>query len=343
MFKKSLYYILFIFLIIIILPLLITRGFFFFTGEDEGPLILKVYDTNKEKIVKMELETYLKGVVAAEMPAIYNLEALKAQAVAARTYALKQMPLYGGPGCSQNPEADISTDFRYSQAWISREEMKEKWGFLPFFYFWNRISRVVEETRGEVITYKGELIDAVYHSNAGGVTEDAYYVWGNKTPYLKSVKSPYDQESNKNYRYIFKIPISVFDEKLSTNILEFISSGKSENADNDDQKMLTDIKNNEEVFKVLNRSESGRVLAIKIAGKEFTGQQVRKKLSLPSNKFNFIIKEKFIETRVIGNGHGVGMSQAGANGLAKHGYTYSEIIKHYYSGVKIENLKELNK
>ena len=340
MFKKSLYYIIFIFLLIIILPLLITRGFFFFTEEEKGPMILKVYDTEQNKIVEMELETYLKGVVAAEMPALYDLEALKAQAVAARTYALKQMPLYGGPGCSQHSEADLSTDYRYSQAWISRDKMKEKWGFVPYFYFWNRISRVVEETQGEVITHNGQLIDAVYHSNAGGVTEDAYYVWGNKTPYLKSVKSPYDHESIKNYQYEFKIPLKKFDEKLSTNISEIVEQIK-EKADSN-EKILTEINQDPELFKVLQRSESGRILSIEVGGKEFTGQKIRRRLSLPSNKFEFSIKENHVEARVIGNGHGVGMSQAGSNGLAKHGYNYREIVNHYYADVKIVDIADLD-
>ena len=341
MLKKSLYYIIFIFLIIIIFPLLITRGFFFFSDEEEGSLLLKVYDTRKEKIVEMELETYLKGVVAAEMPAVYDLEALKAQAVAARTYALKQMPRYGGPGSSQHSEADISTDFRYNQAWISREQMKEKWGFIPFFYFWNRVSRVVENTRGEVVIYQGQLIDAVYHSNAGGITEDAQYVWGNKTPYLKSVKSPYDRESLKNYQYLFKIPITDFDKKLETNLVNLVQPKKQEDGINE-QKTLINSSNEKKIFNIKERSESGRIISLKIAGKDFTGQEVRKKLSLPSNKFEFVIKEEYIETRVIGNGHGVGMSQAGANGLAKHGYNYIEIIEHYYTGVKIIEMKDLN-
>ncbi|MFW6016324.1 MAG: SpoIID/LytB domain-containing protein, partial [bacterium] len=162
--------------------------------------------------------TYLKGVVAAEMPARYHMEALKAQAVAARTYTLKQLPAYGGRGSKNHPEADISTDFRYNQAWLSEEEMKEKWGFLSFFYFWLRISRSVEETAGRVIVYENKIIDAVYHSNSGGRTEDASSVWGEKIPYLISVDSPYDKENERNYQHNLSFSIEEFDERLNTDI-----------------------------------------------------------------------------------------------------------------------------
>lgn len=300
-------------------------------GDD---LLIKVYDTEVEKIVAMELEDYLIGVVAAEMPANYHLEALKAQAVAARTYAARHLKIFGGSGSQQYPGADICTDYRYSQAWISQEKMKDKWGFVPFFYLYNRISRAVEDTNGGVLIYNGRLIDAVYHSNAGGMTEDPYYVWSNRVSYLKSVKSPYDKEKKSNYSYNYTLDLKDVDRKLGTSLTELT-------AVRDKQRVELLSSSNDNLIKVLQKSNSGRIVAIKFGDKIIEGQELRKKLSLPSNLVEFEIKGKNLYCEVKGNGHGVGMSQAGADGLARHDYNYNEILLHYYQGVEIEKINHL--
>ena len=335
MVNKIIYLILALFVVIIIIPLLITRGVFFF-GEEKGEeIIIKVYNTELKEIVEMELEEYLVGVVAAEMPANYHQEALKAQAVAARTYAARHLSLFGGNGSQQYPGADICTDYRFSQAWISKDSMKEKWGFIPFFYFYNRINEAVEETKGKVIVYNNKLIDAVYHSNAGGMTEDPYYVWGNRVPYLKSVKSPYDSKKKKNYIYNFNFKLTDVDMKLGTSLEEIVAGVQK----NSESRIISFNKNN--IIKTLQKSNSGRIVKIRFGDKIIGGQELRRKLSLPSNLAEFEIRGSKLFCTVKGNGHGVGMSQTGADGFAKNNYNYKEILKHYYQEVEIKNIKEL--
>lgn len=309
--------ILIIFLILIIIPVLLVRGLFWQSDDSELPL--KVYNHNLNKIVIMELDDYLRGVLAAEMPALYHQEALKAQAVAARTYTLKQLPRYGGPGSQKYKGADLSTDFTDCQAFLSEKEMREKWGFVSFFYYWARINRAVEETRGQIILYNGKIIDAVYHANSGGVTEDAQYVWGSDTAYLKSIESPFDADNEKSFKSTFYFAMDEIKEKLDIH-----QTGLDESVH------------------ILKRSPSGRVLELKIADKIFTGIQVRQKLSLPSTKFELSSEGNIYTFTCYGKGHGVGMSQDGANGLAKNGYNYQQILRHYYKNIELRKIKTVN-
>lgn len=309
MLGKGSYLLLFIFIILIIIPVLLVKGPFW--QKKESDFLIKVYNHQQDKVEIMELDDYLRGVVAAEMPALYDLEALKAQAVAARTYSLRQ--IRAGRGEYQG--ASISTDYRYCQAWLSEKEMKERWGFLPFFYYWVRINRAVEETRGEVLLYKGKLIDAVYHANSGGMTEDARYVWGKEEPYLKSVKSPYDQEQEKNYKNTYYFGLKELCEKLQL----------------EEKTPITGIE-------ILKRSKSGRVIELKIGNSTLTGIEFRQSLGLSSTKFTVSLEGDILTLTVFGKGHGVGMSQDGANGLAKHGYSYREILQHYYPGTTLARI-----
>jgi stage II sporulation protein D len=322
LFGKSFYFISFIFLIIIILPLILIKGFFFFNGNeaDESPLIVNVYNHRENKIISMELSAYLKGVLAAEMPAVYNIEALKAQAVTARTYTLKHID-------------KLSTDYHYSQAWYSEEDMKGKWGFILFFYYWSRISNAVEGTKGEILVYNGELIDAVYHANSGGLTEDAKNVWGKEVPYLKSVPSIYDIEKENNYESIIYFSPDELDSKLGIKLKEYY------NLKLEESNLIMSLKkiNDERIFELLNTTKSGRVLKIRIGDAIFTGSELREKLNLPSNLFNFSLEEERIVCKVLGKGHGVGMSQDGAEGYANHGYDYRDILEHYYQGTSLAN------
>ncbi len=300
----------------IIIPLLIIKGFFF---EQETPIIIKVYKHKKDKIVPMELDKYLQGVVAAEMPAAYNIEALKAQSVASRTYTLKKLPSFGGDGCKQ-AGADISTDYRYHQAWYSEKDMKEKWGFLSYFYYWARINRALEETRGQILIYDDKLIDSVYHSNSGGKTENAGAVWKKNVPYLCSVDSPYDESHKKNYKHINKFSLKKINELMDTNI-------SSEEI--------------EKEIRIIKYSKGDRVLKMQIGEKKFSGQQVRKRLKLSSTKFILNVENQNYIFTVFGNGHGVGMSQDGADGFADRGYNYKQILKHYYRGVEIGHIDKI--
>ncbi|ACL70525.1 sporulation stage II protein D [Halothermothrix orenii H 168] len=311
----------FIAIVLIVFSIVLLRGL-----REEEPLVIKVLLHREDRIVKMGMSEYLQGVLAAEMPASYHLEALKAQAVAARTYTLKRITKFGGKQSPEHPGADICTDYRHCQAWISRNQMKGKWGIIPYLYFKNRIKRAVEETRGEVLLYDGRFIDAVYHSNSGGQTEDARHVWGKATPYLISVPSPYDQESQRNYLNDYVMGLDRFNNYLGTDIEP--SSGSQ---------------NIRDKVKVLSTTLGDRVLKIKIGNKIFTGREVRTRLNLPSSKFTLRFIDEKVLIKVFGKGHGVGMSQDGANGFARHGYNYRKILQHYYPGTKIVKLKELLK
>lgn len=314
MWREVLVFFLFIFIILILLPVLLAGDIFRQAEQKRGVLLLKVYDHQRGELVKMELEEYLRGVLAAEMPASYHMEALKAQAVAARTYTLKQLPRYGGPGSRKYPGADLSTDYTDCQAFLTEAGMKEKWGFLSFFYYWYRINKAVESTEGQVMLYDGKLIDAVYHANAGGKTEDALYVWGWSFPYLRSVESPHDREKERNY-------LSTYSYSLAElrGIFKIPDMG-------------------EPFLKVEKVSPGGRVLEIRVGERFYSGREIREILALPSTRFHISVNDGNYIFTCYGKGHGAGMSQDGANGLARQGYDYQEILKHYYQGIEIRRI-----
>lgn len=248
-----------------------------------------------------KLENYVIGVVAAEMPATFSIESLKAQAVAARTFAYKKI---------------ISSKLNYDnltsdtgQAYISVDKMKKNWGD-KFDSYYNKISDAVLKTKGEIITFNGEIINAYYFSLSNGITEDSSMVFG-EAKYLVSVESPWDKE-NSNYINFVKIPINDFKKKLSIN----------------DEINISDIK----------RSASNHVNTITINNKVYDGVKFRKIFNLKSTDFNIEIGNEFITIETKGHGHGVGMSQYGANSMALSGKNYEKIIKYYYKDVEISKI-----
>lgn len=249
-------------------------------------------------ILNLTLENYLIGVLGAEMPATFNLEALKAQAVVARTYTLKSIST-----------GKVLTDNESTQSYKSDLELKQLWG-NSYETYYNKIKMAVLETEGEYLTYNNNYIEAVYHSTSNGKTEDASSVWGNYFPYLVSVSSIYD-ESNPTFLYEKKISY----EEIST-------------------KLNITVNNNSELI-VLSYTNGDRVGSISINGKIYSGVLFRNLLGLRSATFDFSKEPDGIKFTTKGYGHGVGMSQYGANGLAKNGYSYKDILKHYYPGVNI--------
>jgi stage II sporulation protein D len=286
-------------------------------GED---VMIKVYFHEQKKIVTMSLEEYIKGVVAAEMPAEFELEALKAQAIAARTYAVKNMTMYGGSGLADQPGADVSTDYRQSQAWLDEAKLRERWG-SNYERFWSKISQAVEETRGQVATYNGEFIQAVFHSTSGERTASAKEVWGFDYPYLISVPCKWDQKSPR-YHDKKEFPLAEVEQLLGpeTQVVAAMQNGSGGAA------------------QILNTTESGRVGQVRIGSKVLSGADVREKLDLRSNNFSVEIKDGKMVFNTIGYGHGVGMCQYGANGMAKEGMDYRQIITTYYTGVALKNI-----
>lgn len=287
--------------------------------SNEASVKIRVYLHEEDKTVEMDLEEYVKGVVAAEMPAEFHVEALKAQAVAARTFAIKNMIAFGGTGYTEKPGADITTDHRLpqGQAWVSREKMKQRWGAAGYQKYWPKITQAVESTRSMVAMFDGKPINAVFHSTSGEKTASAKEVWGFDFPYLRSVSCTWDHQSP---RYLDVKPYSLaeLDRLLGTDVKSVAASTGAQLA------------------QILDRTESGRVDKVRIGGTIFGGQQVREKLDLRSTSFSIRQTETGIEFITTGYGHGVGLCQYGANGMAKEGKTYRDILTHYYSGVTIE-------
>lgn len=313
-----------IFIVLIGIPSFLVRGCNFTvlpqqqeSGQEQ--LRVKLYDIKTNNLYELGLEEYLKGVVAAEMPAEFELEALKAQSVAARTYTIRKIRSLGGLGSSKYPEADLSSDSSLDQAWISKSEMKQKWGVLGYYNYYNKISKAVEETSGQIIVYNGELIDPVYHSTCGGTTENSEDVWSEALPYLRSVSCEYDRHSN---RY--------------SETLEFFLAdvGKKTNSD---LTAITVAANGGKPVQVLEQSATGRVKRLKIGDKILTGSDFRFALGLRSTRFSTELKNKKLVITTRGYGHGVGMCQFGADGLAKAGKNYREILTYYYTGVELKN------
>lgn len=319
--------------IVIVIPTLLVRGCTIGDSELKNPRgsVIKVFNHHAQQVQDMDLEEYIKGVVAAEMPASFEMEALKAQAVLARTYVLRRV--LKGQKLDTHPQAVISTDPQNAQAWSSKEDLQEKWGLVNYLFNWNKISRAVEATAGQVLTYNNELIEALYHANAGGMTEDAANVWGNSVPYLKSVISEYDTE-DKKYRQEFKFTWVELDQRLGTNLQNMIKQAPADNE-------ITMAETDEGLIEILEFSSTGRILQLRIDGCIFAGTDLRTRLGLPSTKLEITATTGGVEFVSFGNGHGVGMSQYGANGMAQQGKSYSDILLYYYSGVKVSRITRI--
>lgn len=262
--------------------------------------------TKEERIEELKVEDYLIGVLAAEMPASFEEEALKAQAVASRTYAMYKI-LH-----NENEDYDILTNVTH-QEYISKEEMQKKWNNNYSFYL-NKISNAVKETKDEVMFYGNEIIEAFYFSMSNGATEDAQSVFQQELPYIKATTSSWDNESLNN----FKVTTTFTKDKFC----ESLKLGECKTIDIDN----------------INYSASHRVNTIMINDKKFLGTEVRSLLILRSTDFEIDVDNNEINITTKGYGHGVGMSQYGANGMAKEGYNYKEILKHYYNDITINKM-----
>lgn len=283
--------------------------------ESVVDLKICVYMEDLGKTVNIDFEEYILGVLAGEMPASFHIEALKAQALAARTYTLLRMPRFGGAGCSNHPGADICTNSTHCQAYRNPMTVKQDL---------NKLKQAVRETSGEVIIYNNKLIDAVFHSTSGGKTENSEDVWTNKVPYLRSVMSQYEEHSPK---YI---------TQKEVNFDDFIQCIQKL-----DPQVRINKKNIENEIKILERSEGGRVTKLKAGNKILKGTDVRTALGLNSANFNYTFSGNKIIFTIIGYGHGIGLSQYGADGMAQNGSDYKEILHHFYQGVEIVSIKDL--
>lgn len=307
-------------LVAVILTVAIPSAVFLRSGRYEKPKedveeSVSVYIKSEDKVVEMNKSQYLKEVVSAEMPASFEKEALKAQAVAARSY-LEARIAVNNPDDKQSIHkgAPVCTDSTHCKAWITETKRKELWG-SDAEKNWKKISQAVEETSGEVMTYDGEIISAVFHSVSSGKTEASKDVWGGERPYLVSVESPGDKQSPK-YKSEKEMSLTDFKKIAKENIYGADFS----------KEIVGDIK----------RSEAGGILEISIGGVMIKGTALRSIFGLRSTNVDVTVSGDNVHFDVRGYGHGVGMSQYGANYLAAEGKDYKEILKTYYTGIDIE-------
>lgn len=278
---------------------------------------VKVLHTKTGSVENLNLDEYLYGVVSAEMPASFEKEALKAQSIVARTYTIYKIIHNAG----KHQEADICDDSGCCQAWISKEDRLNKWDEKERESNWNKIVSAVKETKGKIITYNGEPINAFFHSNSGGSTEAPINVWGGSGyPYLQTVQTS-GEEAYTQYKSEVNMQKQELKDKIKSKYQDFSINFEEENA-----------------IQILEYTKGNRVKTIKIGNKNLSGVEVRSIFGLKSANFEVKIDGDNIIFSVIGYGHGVGMSQTGADSLAKQGKNCEEIITHFYIGVEIIDL-----
>ena len=211
-------------LVVVVLPSVIVRGCTFNIYPPTERLnsldrTVKVFIVSSNQFQDMPLEEYIKGVVAAEMPASFGVEALKAQAIAARTFTLRRMTANGGPGCTAHSGADICTDHQHCQAWISDDELRRRLGYVNYPVYSRKIQNAVNATKGLVATYQGSLIEAYYHAASGGATDNSEEVWSNAVPYLKGVSTEFESKE-PDFRKEVNFTMDELEKKLEVNFKE---------------------------------------------------------------------------------------------------------------------------
>lgn len=270
------------------------------------------------EVEQVKLDEYLCNVVSAEMPATFEQEALKAQAIVARTYTIYKILN------KKHDNADICDDSTCCQAWISKDDRLAKWEENQRESNWQKICSAVNETSGKIITYENKPIDAFFHSNSGGITEVPVNVWGGTGyPYLQSVET-----SGENAYTQYASEVILSQEELINKLKEKYSD------------ISIDFTNSEDI-KILEYTESTRVKTVKFGNHEISGVEARTLFGLKSTNFQISRDGNNIKFSVKGYGHGVGMSQTGADSMAKNGSRAEEIIKHFYTGVEITEVNKL--
>lgn len=286
------------------------------TPSSQDDLTLTVYLHEEDKTVEMTLDEYLYGVLGGEMPASFPLEALKAQAVAARTYTVRRIASLGGDPCGRGG-ADICTDSHCCQSYRSPEALAESWGSHAKQYA-DKLRQAVAQTHGLIAVYDGEPIEALYHSAAGGHTEDAQNVFSNALPYLVGVESHGEQDASH-----YQESIAFSCKELSDTLNEtFPNAHLSPSA-------------LESQMEIQARYDSGQVERLRLGDASISGKELRKALDLRSANFTLDFSQDTVTITTTGYGHGVGMSQYGARAMALEGADFQEILTHYYTGIQL--------
>lgn len=277
------------------------------------------------EIIAMDINDYLRGVVASEMPAAYNIEALKAQAIVARTYTYRKMLEK-----TEGPDADMCDSSNHCQAFYDKDKLMSIWTNRGFddgtrIEYWDKVNEAVVSTQNQVITYNGEYIKAFFHASSPIKTENIDQIWGGiKIPYLVSVDNvEYEDYSNRNSEVV--VAFSNLEKQLCENI--------------DSNFKLSEIDNPKEKIKINSYTTSGRVKDIRVGNLIVSAEKLRTLFGLKSTQFELCVSDEDILFKVTGYGHGIGMSQVGANFLADKGNSCIDIIKYYYSGVDVITIK----
>jgi stage II sporulation protein D len=290
----------------------------------QSSMVVSIYLSKSQEITRVPLEQYIAGVVAAEMPVNFELEALKAQAIAARTYIVRRIINHDLSGMPVKG-AEV-TDSVTHQAFLTNQQLEKNWGSKQYDNNMDKINNAVYDTRGLIITYANQPINATYFSASNGYTENSEDYWGIYEPYLRSVASPWDRLIAPRFTNVMEMPIKLFMAKLgltnSTKTAKAIPASLSTNGSS--TVLLT---------------QGHRISSISIAGKTYTGKEIREQLSLASSAFSWIKKGDTLEIKTLGSGHGVGMSQWGANGMAKEGKSAIDILQYYYKDVQIKSAR----
>ncbi len=270
-------------------------------------IFVRVKRVNKDRIDNVMLEDYVVGVVAGEMPVSFDIEALKAQAVASRSYVLRKIR------DNRDSSYDV-VDTTSNQVYLDLDDLKSNWKDNYVSYL-NKIREAVNDTSLEYLEYNGEVCNTMFFSTSNGYTEDCATVFSADVPYLRSVSSSWDSSINSNFNYSREFSLGDFYDKLGLNYSSVLN------------------------VEILERSSSNRVISLKINGVKFSGRDVYNKLGIRSTDFSIVKSLDKVIVNTKGFGHGVGMSQYGAYGMALDGYNYREILSHYYQGT---NLKKIN-
>ncbi len=277
---------------------------------DENVETIAVFRTSESKTVDMTMFEYVCGSVAAEMPLVYHEEALKAQAVACYTNALR---LKNSEKSSTS--GNISDDTTVHQGYIDEQQRREKWGD-DFDKYEAKLKKAVKAVENQALYYSGELCVAAFYAISSGTTENAENIWGTPVDYLKSVDSAGDKLSPQ---YASTVTLTKDD---------FIKHGKALG--------INDISSLKNAVKITKKSDVGTVLSVTVCGEKYSGEELRSVFSLRSPVFTVKTDESSVTFSVKGYGHGVGLSQYGADYLARQGQSYTEILHHYYTGVDIK-------
>lgn len=292
---------------------------------------VRVYLSRTGKIETLPLEQYVTGVLAAEMPADFELAALKAQAIAARTFIVRRLAAHDTSGVPGG-KADV-LDTVDHQAYISRKTL-DQWSEGGKAEKLAKLEKAVADTRGIIMTYRGQPITAAFFSASGGYTENSEDYWTLKIPYLRSVPSPWEAQAKSDNQETVTVSIDEIYQKLgqappTQTASTQVGSGSSKNSSNAGKASTGQLT-------ILSHTTGGRVKEIKVGNQRYSGREFREKLGLRSSQFTITVDGAEARITTYGYGHGVGMSQWGANGMAKQGYTTTQILRHYYTGISFQ-------